>query len=82
MQKLKSLGRQRPVGGLLGSELEELARQATKKTLPAPDEELIQQVTEPPWMITHEAPLLTFNRQSDRHPKLSRSLSAPSMCTL
>ena len=44
MQKLKSFTRQRPTGGLLGSELEELARAATKKTLPAPDEELIQQV--------------------------------------
>ena len=48
MQKLKSFTRQRPTGGLLGSELEELARAATKKTLPAPDEGLIQQVPQCP----------------------------------
>ena len=52
MQKLKSFTRQRPTGGLLGSELEELARAATKKTLPAPDEELIQQVSHRAWRTT------------------------------
>ena len=80
MQKLKALGRQRPAGGLLGSELEELARQATKKTLLAPDEELIQQVhLLQSCTQSLNMPREASHHQSDWHPKLSRSLSAPPM---
>lgn len=43
MHAFKSLGKSKPTEGL-GLQLEDLARAATKKTLPAPDDELIQEV--------------------------------------
>ena len=72
MNKLKSLGRQKAPGTLLGAELEELARAATKKTLPGPDEELIQQVRA---ISCYRPPM-----QADEASRRQRRFAASTQC--